>query len=435
MKIVNFSLFTEHKKVDSDTANIIDLFQEYVDLYKLVEVSESMAIGNMKKLEYKYFEEGDILKIIICGDFDLSLYCSRLKKFGYSCFYNDKVTTSVNKNNFIKIVITKKSLNESNYREDYKNDVVDLFQTYADEYSLKRNSRILGSEKDMNIGEYTIRTSSRHFTITICGQYDWIDNFLERIKKFGYHCDIIRKLATGESNAVSRIEISQVPTNRIITLNESKSDTLYIFDFDETLVVNPKFEDMAIEFLKEDVTIKSLLQSSLKKIGGKMHQLKWENGRLYIPDPDSNIDIKGNWVRKGKRVYLVTPDKFYFTDMCLPHSKTKLSTLYNSVDNKAIVTGRPEEIKDKVLSSLEKFGLKEPNHGLFCYPTKSQTNDKVALWKAKTIVSLIKKTGFKDVIFYDDNSKWVNKVTSVVKKELPDIIWTGIKYKHTNENY
>lgn len=216
---------------------------------------------------------------------------------------------------------------------------------------------------------------------------------------------------------------------------ESKSDvddTLYIFDFDETLVLNPRFEDLAIEYLKEDVTVKSLLQSSIRKIGVSIKDLKWENGKIYVNDPEQELEVKGNWVRKGKRVYLVPPDRFYFTDISLPIDTTNLKEFYNSVQNKAIVTGRPSEIKDKVEKSLKKFDLDIPNHGLFCFPIKSSDGDKVAIWKAKTIVKLIKDTGFKNVSFYDDNSKWVNKVVSTVKKELPDVTFKGIKYKHKN---
>lgn len=216
--------------------------------------------------------------------------------------------------------------------------------------------------------------------------------------------------------------------------NEYKDNTLYIFDFDETLVLNPKFEELAIEYLKEDVNIKSLLQSSIRKIGASIKDLRWENKKIFINDPNGDIEIKGNWVRKGKRVYLIPPDKFYFTDMSLPHSVTDLSKLYNNVKNKAIVTGRPNDIKDKVKDSLNKFNLDEPNYGLHCYPAKSQNSDKVAEWKAKTIIKIIKDSQLKDVFFYDDNSKWVNKVTSEVKKHLPDINWTGVKYKYKNDN-
>jgi len=213
-------------------------------------------------------------------------------------------------------------------------------------------------------------------------------------------------------------------------INESMRDTLYIFDFDETLVLNNSFEHLAIQYLKEDVTIKSLLTSSIRKIGVAMKDLKWENGRIFVDDENEDINVGGNWVRKGKRVYLVAPDKFYYTDMSFPYDVTNLKELYNRVDNKAIVTGRVDSVRQKVIDSLDKFGLDYPNHGLFCYPSNRQTSDRVAQWKARTIVELIKETGFKRVFFYDDRAKWVNKVTAAVKKELPYIDWNPVKFNY-----
>ena len=206
-----------------------------------------------------------------------------------------------------------------------------------------------------------------------------------------------------------------------------REGTLYIFDFDDTLVEGPSFEKQSIELLKETVSIGSLLKKSVRFIGKTIKDLKWENGRIYVEDPDQQIPITGNWVRKKGRVYLVTPDKFYYTDMSLPTSAKKLSELYNSVENKAIVTGRIKTMKEKVEKSLEGFGLEQPNFGLFCYPSRQEAGDQVADWKAKTIVKLIKSTGFQKVKFYEDKSKWLRTVTNAVKKELPHIDWEGIK--------
>jgi hypothetical protein len=206
-------------------------------------------------------------------------------------------------------------------------------------------------------------------------------------------------------------------------------DTLMIFDFDDTIVNSPSFEELAIEYLKENETIGSLLKKSTNQIGINPKDLKIENGRLYVNDPDEKINIKGNWVRKKTRVYLITPDKFYFSDISLPKSITKLAELSNKSKNKAIVTGRIEDMKLKVEESLDKLGLDRPNWGLFCFPNKDESGDKVPTWKGKTIVKLIKESGFKNVKFYDDKSKWVNKVVEIVKQELPEINFEGIKVK------
>ena len=59
--------------------------------------------------------------------------------------------------------------------------------------------------------------------------------------------------------------------------NES-NETLRIFDFDDTLVNSPSFEELAIEFLKEDLSIGDMLKTSVGRIGVNLRDLKWENG-------------------------------------------------------------------------------------------------------------------------------------------------------------
>ena len=211
--------------------------------------------------------------------------------------------------------------------------------------------------------------------------------------------------------------------------NFKEGDILYIFDLDDTLVDTPRFEELVIEYLKEDMTIGSILKKSVSQINKSINDIKIENGRIYIQDTSNEIEINGDWIRKGKRVYLVAPAKFNLTDLSLPKKTKELSLLYKSVKNKAIVTGRMNRIKDKIEKVLDSFGLEQPNYGLFCYPNRDEVSDRVAVWKAKTIVKIIKETGFKNVKFYDDNSKWVNRVTREVKKELPNINWEGVKVK------
>lgn len=201
-------------------------------------------------------------------------------------------------------------------------------------------------------------------------------------------------------------------------------DTLYIFDFDDTLVNSPSFEELAIEFLKEDLSIGDMLKTSVERIRVSLRDLKWENGRIYVNDPNDEIREFGNWVRKGKRVYLVTPNSFHISDISLPKSIKELSNLYKSVENKCIVTARPESLRSKVESKLKEFGLEMPKFGLHMIPdnTKNAGN-----WKGEKIVEILNETGFGKAIFYDDNAKYISKATKVVKDKLPNIDWKTVK--------
>ena len=209
--------------------------------------------------------------------------------------------------------------------------------------------------------------------------------------------------------------------------NFQEDETLYIFDFDDTLVDSPSFEELAIEYLTENKSISDLIKRSLYFVNRSKSDLRIENGRIYIEDPNQTIEPKGNWVRKGLRVYMVTPNVYHFLDISLPTKVKELSEMYKTVQYKAIVTGRMVDLEEKVKESLEKFGLELPNHGLFCYPSKDDRTDRVAEWKAKTIVQLLKDTGFKKAKFYDDKPKWVKKVVTAVRTELPEVEFEGIR--------
>jgi hypothetical protein len=205
------------------------------------------------------------------------------------------------------------------------------------------------------------------------------------------------------------------------------SEPLHIFDFDNTLVDTPSFEELVYKMIKEDVNVKTLLNRSIKILGVSINDLKWENGRIYVSDPENKLTPTKNWIRKGKRLYLTPPDKFYYLDESLPTGLLNLSEKYKEVKNKAILTGRTIDMKDKILETLKRLGLEEPNFGLFCYPNRSQTSDKVAVWKGKTIIKLIQETGFKEVYFYEDKIKWLKTTTKMVKEKLPEVKFKPIK--------
>ncbi len=464
MKIRNFSQFNESSSNFYTELTYDQYFENFNNLIKFYKSDHdfiSNLISKDYKIEYRInnvhvFEDDErgytnqAPQIMMIGkDKTYVISKKRDEYFIVEVYKNDEVKYSNRKGTYYycdqldglsKLLsmegITNKSINESEeIKSKWFDDVKDLFQEYIDEYKLNKVG-ILTAINSMKEYDYKFIPKKLETEIIINGNIPFIKNYVDRLNKFGYKSTIEENIVPSKPANQSFRFIKITIINPIFTshyLLESKSDdTLYIFDLDDTLVLNPRFEELAIEYLKEDVTIRSLLQSSNRKIGVTMDKLKWENGKIYVDDPNQEIEIKGNWVRKGKRVYLIPPDRFYFTNMSLPINTTNLSEFYNSVENKAIVTGRANDIKHKIVDSLNKFDLEMPNYGLHCYPAKAQTSDKVALWKAKTIVELIKNSGFKKVEFYDDNSKWVNKVTAMVKKELPDINWSGIKYKHKN---
>lgn len=200
---------------------------------------------------------------------------------------------------------------------------------------------------------------------------------------------------------------------------------LYVFDFDDTLVHTPQFEVLALRYIKENKTVKDLLTSSLTRINKSLSDLRYENGRIYIDDPQSIIKPIGNWVRKGKRMYLTTPDLFSYMDESLPNEiKPEIVSLYNSVEDKCIVTARPEGSRQKIEESLRNLNLKLPKWGLYMRPDGLNG---AGTWKGNIIVDLVNKYNFGSVVFYDDNSKYIKLAKRVVNEKLPNLKFETVK--------
>jgi len=213
---------------------------------------------------------------------------------------------------------------------------------------------------------------------------------------------------------------------KIKNYNEFTSENvLYIFDFDDTLVNSPSFEELAIKYLKENITIKDLLDQSIKRVGVTLDDLKWQDGRIYVLDPNKELKEFGNWVRKGDRLYMFSPNLFHVSDISLPKSlKTEISDLYKSVENKCIVTAREESLRNKITNKLLDLGLELPKYGLHMAPIGTKN---AGHWKGERIVEIINEIGFQKAIFYDDNIKYIKRATKVIKEKLPNLDFTSIK--------
>lgn len=212
---------------------------------------------------------------------------------------------------------------------------------------------------------------------------------------------------------------------KIKNYNEFTSENvLYIFDFDDTLVNSPSFDELAINYLKEDITIKDLLNQSINRVGVTLDDLKWQDGRIYVLDPNKELKEFGNWVRKGDRLYMFTPNAFHISDLSLPETLKELSELYKSVENKCIVTAREESLRNKITRTLLDLGLELPKYGLHMAPNGTKN---AGHWKGEKIVEIVNETGFQKAIFYDDNAKYIKRATKVVREKLPNFDFTPVK--------
>jgi len=199
---------------------------------------------------------------------------------------------------------------------------------------------------------------------------------------------------------------------------------LHVFDFDDTLALSPKFEELALQYLRETANIKTLLDDSVLKIGLDISKLKYENGRIFIPDENSEIQITGNWIRKGKRIYLTTPTLFDYLQESMPKKLKDLSELYNSVEDKCIVTARPEGARQNLETTLINLGLEHPKFGIYMRPDNLKNAGE---WKGFQICKIAEEFNFSNVIFYDDNPRYIKKSKRVVSELMPDLKFETVK--------
>jgi hypothetical protein len=195
---------------------------------------------------------------------------------------------------------------------------------------------------------------------------------------------------------------------------------LYAFDLDETIVFSDKIETKIkylVEKNSEDIFIEEI-----EKLNINIKDLNYENSRIYINDPNNEINIpkKSSWVRKKNRIYLIQPDEYLLTDDSLPNKRNeKILNLYNKSKNKCIITVRDIQMKDKIINSIKKLNIELPNYGIYMYPYKYHSMK--AEWKSDILKKLLKKHDFDKIYYFDDNNKLLKKMKSFLI-DYPNII-------------
>jgi len=199
---------------------------------------------------------------------------------------------------------------------------------------------------------------------------------------------------------------------------------LYVFDFDDTLAESPSFEDIALKYINEDLTVAKLVDDMLKSIGATKKEIIPENGRLFILDKTGKYPENRNWKRKGERLYLLTPDIFCKMEESLPSKTKELVDFYKQVENKCIVTARPESLRIRFDKLLKELDIPKPNYGLHMCPDGRKN---AGMWKGEKIAELATKYQFNKVVFFDDNPRYIKKAKRRVSEIMPNLKLTTIK--------
>lgn len=107
---------------------------------------------------------------------------------------------------------------------------------------------------------------------------------------------------------------------------------------------------------------------------------------------------------------------------------------YESAKNKMILTGRNEELREKIMNILRYLGIQYPNYGLQLYNQKLGVN--IEQFKIKSILQSIKENGWDIVHFYEDRNDWLTASERAVTQVFPEVkfiahLITNIKQKRS----
>lgn len=92
---------------------------------------------------------------------------------------------------------------------------------------------------------------------------------------------------------------------------------------------------------------------------------------------------------------------------------------YEKAENRMILTGRDEELRDRILRIFKYIGFPYPNKGLYLYRHLGGMN--IQQFKINTILNSIKEYGWDTVHFYEDRLDWLNAAKEAVNQIYPQV--------------
>ena len=182
-------------------------------------------------------------------------------------------------------------------------------------------------------------------------------------------------------------------------VKESKSEILYAFDLDGTLLNSPSVYDILVGSGSE-----INYNSKVGKVFAK--HLK----KLNISPDDVVVDSVNKEISfKDGTNALDSQDIYNEVDSLGFDLYPNLLKRYNDSKNKAIITGRPKMTEDKLKKKLKEKGIKI--QALYTYPYNE--NDYHAAWKAEVLTDLSKS--YEEINYYDDREDWLNIIYAKLK--------------------
>lgn len=227
--------------------------------------------------------------------------------------------------------------------------------------------------------------------------------------------------------------------------------TIHIFDLDNTLIENPMFVDFleidSSGFVNTDkdfsdyfLKIKSLFWDKLSK----NILFKKSGDFVIVVDADTKKPISGTVIdsyfseKKYRRFFdvknniiIIEPfPGFHSDENTLGNSvNKKLFDIYNSIENKMILTGRDESLRQNIMRTFDNVELKHPKFGIHLYQKKGSVRD----YKLDVILKSIEENNWNEIHFYEDRADWLYFIEGAIKEEYPNIKFVSHYISNLND--
>ncbi len=236
-------------------------------------------------------------------------------------------------------------------------------------------------------------------------------------------------------------DLKNILTSSAMSLNISPGESVYIFDFDDTLMFAEHWtsstETRDGEIIKTDsqslkAALKLLepnytLREDSTNFRGKEEKLFRVVNKAGIPTgsdellsiwsknklSEANIDLSKKYVDYPA----VTTDSSFYSDpntINLSSVNPRIFNIYNECDGRRVILTARSAVSgmgDSILNKIKESGGKTPDH-IFTMPKGSLSGGE---YKGAVILGIAKSVGPSGkIIFYDDNPKYI----SGVKKEI-----------------
>ncbi len=228
---------------------------------------------------------------------------------------------------------------------------------------------------------------------------------------------------------------------------------IHIFDMDDTLLETPTFANFVGVSDGEMIdTIKTFPDYFLKVKAAFWELLSKEIGFMRMGDFVVPVNMENKkpfedkvlQYFKNTNIFLVKND--IITLQPFPGFHSDVNTIgmlanedilheYEMAENRMILTGRNESMREKLNYILRYLGISYPNQGLMLFE-QSKSNSSVVQYKINTILDSIKKNMWTAVHFYEDRLDWLNSAQDAVKSSYPGVQFiahpiTNIKEKRS----